>query len=86
MRSKLHFLVSAFVISTSPTDALTLFSIRLLFSIADIDSPTETFEEGVEGAEGEEGEAPEPNAEVTYPLRTSITITKVGSPSVSWYK
>ena len=52
------------------------FSIRLIFSIADLQTEQEPeFEEGQEGAEGaaEDPEAPLHN----YPLRCSFSFTKV---------
>ncbi|KAH9888045.1 mitochondrial glycoprotein [Cubamyces lactineus] len=51
--------------------------IRLIFSIADIQSEQEPeFEEGEEGAENEEGELPLHS----YPIRCSFSFTKAGAP------
>jgi hypothetical protein len=46
-------------------------SIRLIFSIADLQSA----EDNLEPSEGEEGLSEE--TEVSYPLRCSLTLTKV---------
>ena len=52
-------------------------SVRVLFSIADLESEQPDFEE--EAAEGEEEEP----VGAIFPLRCSITVTKVNHSSVS---
>ena len=51
---------------------LTAISIRVVFSISDLQNDVEA--EDFDGAEGEEGEVEAPNS---YPVRCSISITKV---------
>lgn len=49
------------------------FRIRLLFSIADIDTPEAEFE----NEEGEAEQANEDAQDPSFPIRTAITVTKV---------